>query len=235
MPTSTKTMYDDDLTIMTATTESSLSFTLFPAARPTKVKFQLRANKIYPITHIEDMEEDLVRSIWYEKRDYDGIKNKLIPDIRKLMKGEEVPESNRSTARGLEYRTRKGALKRQSNKQEGTSAVMMEQRRQRDENIRDDELLAEVFRGVSSHCQDSAYALALRDEAFVRNDLDKMRKKTSEVYPPARSQSSDSTKSFKSRGINGLLKQVIRRRQHIPEQIAAAQPGRIVLGTAATA
>ena len=208
---------NDEETVTTAGTGSS-SGSLESSEREIMVRFRLESNEIYPIPHIDEMEDELVRDIWYEKRDYDAIKNKLIPLIRQMMKGEEVEESNKSSVRGLEYRTRQGALRRQHNKLEGSSSVLAEQKRQLDENQVDDELLAEVYRSASSHCQDSAYALALKDEAFVQKDLDSMRK-SKHIITPARTKSSGS--KSKSRGINGLIKQVMRRRP-VPDQISAS-------------
>ena len=87
------------------------------------------------------------------------------------MKGEEVEETNYQSIRGLEYRTRKGAVRRQHNKLEAISAVLDEQDRQYNEGLFNEELLAEVYRSCASHCQDEAYILALKDEATARDLL----------------------------------------------------------------
>jgi hypothetical protein len=88
-----------------------------------------------------------------------------------MMKGEAVEENNEQSIRGLEYRTRNGALRRQHNKLEAISAVLDEQDRQYNEGFMDIELVRSVYRGCSARCQDEAYMLGLKDEATVRDLL----------------------------------------------------------------
>ena len=110
------------------------------------------------------MSPDEVKAIWYEKADYEKIKMAMIPLIRKMMKKEHVIESDKETIRGLEYRTRQGAIRRQHNKLEAITAVLDEQDRQFDTIGRvDEDLLSSVYRQFSSHCQEEAHALALGD------------------------------------------------------------------------
>jgi len=83
------------------------------------------------------------------------------------MRGEHIEENNEQTTRGLEYRTRQGAIRRQHNKLEAINAVLDEQDRQYNVGDFNDELLAAVYRNSSAHCQVAAYDLGLEDEAFV--------------------------------------------------------------------
>lgn len=126
--------------------------------------FALTSNQIFPIPHIDDLSEEEVRDTWYERADYDNMKTSMIPLIRKIMKGEIVEETDRQTARGLEFRTRKGAIRRQHNKMEATSAVLEEQDRQiESKGYCDDEELARVYMEWNAHCQVEAHQLALGD------------------------------------------------------------------------
>ena len=206
----TKSMFNEESSELTAMTEGTGSLSLSPEKDKSTVHFRLASNQTHFIDHVDDMDDEEIQAIWYDKRDYDAIKNKLIPIIRKMMKGEKSEESNRSTTRGLEYRTRQGALRRQQNKSEGLASVLNEQDRQRKNNTKDDELLAEIYRGATSHCQDTSYALALKDEAFITKDLQKLKKDGFTIIP-ARSKSGDS--KTKKGGINGLFKQVMRHRR----------------------
>ena len=110
------------------------------------------------------MTPEEVKAIWYEKADYEKIKMAMVPIIRKMMKKESIPETDRETIRGLEFRTRQGAIRRQHNKLEATTAVLDEQDRQLDTDGQvDDELLAKVYKDFNAHCQIEAHKLALGD------------------------------------------------------------------------
>jgi hypothetical protein len=126
--------------------------------------FSLASNEIYNVPHIDDMTEEEVKAIWYEKADYEKIKMGMIPLIRKMMRKEEIEETDKETVRGLEYRTRQGAIRRQHNKLEAITAVLDEQDRQLDcDGFINGELLSEVYRQFNSHCQEEAHVLALND------------------------------------------------------------------------
>ena len=126
--------------------------------------FSLASNEIYDVPHIDDMTPEEVKAIWYEKADYEKIKMAMVPIIRKMMKKESIPETDRETIRGLEFRTRQGAIRRQHNKLEATTAVLDEQDRQLDTDGQvDDELLAKVYKDFNAHCQIEAHKLALGD------------------------------------------------------------------------
>lgn len=126
--------------------------------------FSLSSNEIYDVPHIDDMTPEEVKAIWYEKSDYEKIKMAMIPIIRKMMKKETIQETDRETIRGLEFRTRQGAIRRQHNKLEATTAVLDEQDRQLDTVGRvDEDLLAKVYKQFNSHCQIEAHKLALGD------------------------------------------------------------------------
>ena len=169
----------------------------------TKMKRRLRfaeTIEVHPIIHIDDMEESDVQATWYQKTEYDAIKSKLIPIIRKMMKGEPVEESDKETTRGLEYRTRKGALRRQHNKIEGMTAVIEEQLRQRQTGCCNSRKISDAYKSATSHCQDAAHALGIEDENFIMKDLEETRRHPKELC-----------KKPKSRGLNKLIKQVRRR------------------------
>jgi hypothetical protein len=126
--------------------------------------FSLSSNEIYNVPHIDDMTEEEVKAIWYEKADYEKIKMSMIPLIRKMMRKEVIEETDKETIRGLEYRTRQGAIRRQHNKLEAITAVLDEQDRQLDcDGFINEDLLSEVYRHFNSHCQEEAHMLGLGD------------------------------------------------------------------------
>jgi hypothetical protein len=89
-----------------------------------------------------------------------------------LSANEVVEETDRQTARGLEFRTRQGAIRRQHNKVEAISAVLEEQGRHINRlGYVDDEQLADVYIQVNKHCQDEAHELALGDVEPAREYL----------------------------------------------------------------
>jgi hypothetical protein len=129
-----------------------------------RLYFSLSSNEIHPIPHIDDLSDEEVKATWYERSDYDNIKMAMIPIIRKMMKGVTIEETDSQTTRGLEYRTRQGALRRQHNKIEAISAVLDEQDHQIESVGRlNDEILSNVYRQINTHCQEEAHQLALGD------------------------------------------------------------------------
>lgn len=136
--------------------------------RKKRFHFSLTSNQIFPIPHIDDLSDEEVKDTWYERADYEKMKMSMIPLIRKIMKGETVEENDRQTIRGLEFRTRQGAIRRQHNKVEAITAVLEEQERQLEfAGYVDDELLASVYNHISNHCQEEAHELALGDVDFA--------------------------------------------------------------------
>jgi len=160
-PTSSHTFEED----YCSSSESTVSYNS-PAPKR-RLHFALTENQIHPIPHINDLSDLEVKETWYERADYERIKLSLIPIVRKMMKGERIEETNRVTIRGLEYRTREGAIRRQHNKAEAITAVMDEQDRQLDAlgGRVNDEQLRDIYVQVNAHCQREAHELALGDVA----------------------------------------------------------------------
>jgi hypothetical protein len=187
---------DDGSTVVTALTTGTSSL-----VHMCKVRFSLESNQSFPIPHITDMEDEEFLAIWYGPRDYKRIKIKIFLILRKMKNGEQIEDNDKQSVRGLECRTVQGANLRQENKLMGMTAVLDEQDRHYEDGEQNDELLAEVYRNTTSHCQDEAYALGLKDQAEIQEELDTMRRE-----PISSLQKSTDSKT--SSGINGLLKQV---------------------------
>jgi len=140
--------------------------------RAKKITFALERNAVRAVTHIRDMSKSDVSNTWYNRSDFERIKQEIIPLIRRMMKGDVIEETDRQTTRGLEYRTRNGALRRQHNKLDALQAVLDEQERQMAmDGRRNDELLSRVYRDSNSHCQEAACALGVADETTMKREL----------------------------------------------------------------
>jgi hypothetical protein len=149
--------------LINETCSSMLSSVSSESTVQKRFHFSLTSNEIHHVPHIVDFSDREVCATWYAKADYEKITMSMIPLIRKMMKGETVDETNSQTIRGLEYRTRQGAIRRQRNKVEAITAVLGEQDRQSFHGKFDDELLSQVYSLVNAHCQEEAYQLARRD------------------------------------------------------------------------
>jgi hypothetical protein len=158
-------------------TKISSAVTAFKPRR--RLRFSLELNQVFPVVHIDDMDEADIHEIWYAKRDYKEIKKNLISIIRKMTNGENIVETHKQTLLGLEHRTREGTLLRGYLRLAALTAVMNEQERQWDEGVQDDERLAKVCRDVTSLCQEKSHAKALQDEAALKRDDKKMKRKLS--------------------------------------------------------
>jgi hypothetical protein len=143
--------------------------------RKLPVRFSLESNQVFPIIHINDMDESAIYNTWYTKKECIAIKKEIVSVVRLMLRGIRIEENNKKTVRGLEFRTREGCLHRKQNKLAAKNAVMAEQRRQVEEGDRDEKRLAEAYSCVSFHCQKAASALAWRDEMEIKRELEKMR------------------------------------------------------------
>jgi hypothetical protein len=213
---------DDESTAMTVVTTMTTGKSS-PVKRKRSLRFSLASNQCFPIPHIRDLEDEEVAAVWYEKKEYDAMKKKIIPTLRKMIKGEKIEENNKQSGRGLEYRTRQGCYQRQENKRQAMAVAMDEQKRQRDECIQDDERLSEAYRNASFHCQDAACALGLEDQADIEEELERMRIEEANGLASSNTSSKlNASDSKKSRGINSLLKRVGLRRRPLAVIMEAA-------------
>lgn len=136
------------------------------------VRIELEKNEVFDVPHIDDMSDQEIATIWYDRPDYDAMKQSFIPIIKKMMRGAKVEETESETIRGLEFRTRDGALKRQHNKIQSIHSVLDEQDRQLALGIHDVEKISEIYRETSQHCKCSARDLGEMDEEFIKSNME---------------------------------------------------------------
>jgi hypothetical protein len=132
-----------------------------------KVRFNLADNVVHPIVHRQNMSAELVAHTWYNKTDFDAMKDEMIVVLKKMSKNITVPENNDTTIRGLEFRTKQGSASRQKIKLDAVQAVMKEQSRQHDAHNIDDQLLAEVYLRHGDPCARAARNVGSADEAAI--------------------------------------------------------------------
>jgi hypothetical protein len=172
---------------------------------------------VHIIENLQHMSNDELRNTWYRKSEFDEIKKRMIPLIKAMMRGEPTAESDEVTFRGLEYRTRQGALRRQHNKVNSYTSVLDEQDRQRHAGVLDIDAIRNVYIQNSAHCLVSARQLGVEDEEVIRGFMDvEPYEAHIEDCSPSDSEDSFSVSSHsqqKLRGLNKLVKR-FRRKQH---------------------
>jgi hypothetical protein len=173
---------DDDSTVVTALTTGTSS----PVQRRRKLRFSLEYNQSFPITHVNDIDDAEFFAIWYGPRDYQTIKKNIFLMLRKMKKGEKIEENDEQTVRGIERRTAQGVNLRQKNKLKAMTALLDEQDRQFENGEQNDELLAEAYSNATYHSQEEAYALGLKDQAELQEELDSFRKEQTRMVAPSR-------------------------------------------------
>eukprot|EP00542_Grammatophora_oceanica_P016069 CAMPEP_0194042438 /NCGR_PEP_ID=MMETSP0009_2-20130614/14209_1 /TAXON_ID=210454 /ORGANISM="Grammatophora oceanica, Strain CCMP 410" /LENGTH=254 /DNA_ID=CAMNT_0038686281 /DNA_START=139 /DNA_END=903 /DNA_ORIENTATION=+ len=114
--------------------------------------------------HINDMDDDEVDSIWYAREDYKQMKMNYMVTVRIMMSGRGIPQGNSDhCSRGLEYRTRDGARRRQMNKLNAITAVLDEQERQRIIGIESAIALMNVYVRTNVHCREASHKMGVKD------------------------------------------------------------------------
>jgi hypothetical protein len=136
--------------------------------KETKVKFQLE-NNVY-------IEPDPLREsighgalLFYVQAEYDLIVAENQATIQMMDNG--ALGSEHFCSRGLEARTRLASRRRRNIRGRAQAAVLDEQHRQRYENDKDAEMIAEVYRGFAIPCHTQAQRQGTRDYECVLKEI----------------------------------------------------------------
>jgi hypothetical protein len=137
-----------------------------------KVAFD-KVVKVRKTLNISNYTQDEIRDTWYTQEDMLRIYTENRAIVALVDKnGGQLSENDHttSTIRGMECRTRQGALRRMKNKILSRKVVLREQERQRDnKDVRNDpEYIYLVYYSIASKCQTEAIELALEDESTSR-------------------------------------------------------------------
>jgi hypothetical protein len=135
---------------------------------------------VRPITHMNEMSMDHIRAIWYEKKDFVEMKKQMAVTLRIMSHGGQPNiDTEEHCSRGLENRTKEGALVRRENKCNALNAVLDEQDRQRELRIQNDALICQIYALENHLSQLRALRFGIRDEEVARgiyleNELQRM-------------------------------------------------------------
>ena len=144
--------------------DSCSSFEVQPRKKSVCVDVSL--NDVCIIPPVTDMTPHEIASAWFSRADSAIIRDSLLESISRLNNGEYFNETTDS-ARGLEFFTYKGALKREYNKLRIRRSVLEEQERQKDAGVCDADKLALVASACVGDCTEYALSLAEEDEDYV--------------------------------------------------------------------
>ena len=114
--------------------------------------------------HVNDLTKDERSKTWYTRSQFVDIKRDIAITIKAFKKGVELPP-NMSTFRGLESRTRAGAMARKANKLEAWVVVLDEQNRQRRVRINNDVTIGLIYAAKCAQCLKEAQRVANEDAA----------------------------------------------------------------------
>jgi hypothetical protein len=130
---------------------------------------------VRPITHIDDMSDERIQAVWYDKKDFEDIKKGIVGTVRLMMSCQEgdgesscVIDNEEHCSRGLEYRTREGASARRENKWNALNAVLDEQDRQKELGIQNEKLLCQIYVTENRRSRLHALQLGIQDETAAK-------------------------------------------------------------------
>ena len=130
------------------------------------------------VRHLHDFAQEEIADLWMTAQDYIFIKAVVRATVILMMKGyclSKDEEENDFCYRGLEYRTKMGARRRNENKISCKSAVLNEQDMQHEEDFFDIEHIKMVSEEASQECRDNARSTAIEDEKSIQDYLQDIR------------------------------------------------------------
>eukprot|EP00543_Licmophora_paradoxa_P008844 CAMPEP_0202457970 /NCGR_PEP_ID=MMETSP1360-20130828/18822_1 /ASSEMBLY_ACC=CAM_ASM_000848 /TAXON_ID=515479 /ORGANISM="Licmophora paradoxa, Strain CCMP2313" /LENGTH=240 /DNA_ID=CAMNT_0049078223 /DNA_START=27 /DNA_END=749 /DNA_ORIENTATION=+ len=116
------------------------------------------------IEHVNDMTDEEISDVWWTKEDFHYMKATFAITVRRIMNGVYLGDDDEHCSRGLEYRTRDGALCRRNNKLLGLLAVLEEQDRQVATCEYSDVRIACEYMKANKKCRKEALHMGLYDE-----------------------------------------------------------------------
>jgi hypothetical protein len=138
--------------------------------------------KIFNVLHIMDYSAEEKQATWFDGDEIRSFKNEIKASAALMVDG--VSESAELCSRGLEARTRDGALRKRHNKVDARAAVFLEQEFQMEEGFLDEEAIADAYYDRTQHCQVAANMMGLRDEHDARATADAVKEPTFSKAPP---------------------------------------------------
>jgi len=151
---------------------------------------------VRPIKHVDNMTDDELDDVWYNRDDFDGFKMSFLRIVKLLSSGAYLGDDENNCTRGLEGRTREGAFLRKANKYHGRQAVLFEQQRQRSLGINDENLISKAYIVENLRCRLTALEKGIQDQNEVFEELTNISDYNDETTETTEELSSDEELSF---------------------------------------
>ena len=152
---STKSLYEMEMISSPSSTSSN------PLRR---VQFQKRI-RFRRILHLNQYTAEEIDATWFTESECNEIRERALDEINDILDSEQFgTESDEYTSRGLEGRTQLGLSRKLVNRHRSIDAVLDEQDYQRQEGIKDEEVIANVYLQITAKCQIYANFMAQCDE-----------------------------------------------------------------------
>lgn len=119
---------------------------------------------VRPISHYSNMTMREIRDTWYSRSEMITIKRNLVADVADMVIMGQPKDPELFTARGLEYRTKKGSKLHLLNKLNGIEAVLHAQAVQRMTGISEPDGIRHAYLQQSERCLALAQVRGVQDE-----------------------------------------------------------------------
>ena len=128
-----------------------------------KVRFHGRV-QFKTIRHVADFTEDEIVNGWYRKKDFMRMSEEVSEIAQLIANGKETYNGEELCIRGLEHLVEEDVADYRAEKMIASiDAVLDEQDEQRDEDIYDADIIAEIYSEIVTPLQREAYLVGLRD------------------------------------------------------------------------
>eukprot|EP00540_Astrosyne_radiata_P007896 CAMPEP_0116836116 /NCGR_PEP_ID=MMETSP0418-20121206/7914_1 /TAXON_ID=1158023 /ORGANISM="Astrosyne radiata, Strain 13vi08-1A" /LENGTH=253 /DNA_ID=CAMNT_0004465843 /DNA_START=38 /DNA_END=799 /DNA_ORIENTATION=- len=134
-----------------------------PAESSSLVKFEGMV-QMHLTDHFEDLDDEEYYNTWYQRRELQLIRMSLNDTVLEVENGTYAGDNEERCARGLEYRTNAGGLRRRLHKLKALRAVLEEQERQTQEGIQDVDAIRNIYISETVESTEDAVALGMMDE-----------------------------------------------------------------------
>jgi hypothetical protein len=128
-----------------------------------KVQFANGNTNVHVIEYPADLSE-----FWYEPQDQLLFKMRFQPLLQKAAWGDDIPEDEYQTTRGLENLTQSGMIRHQSNLATAKRSVLALQAQLKRTGVVNEEAIAEAYKRSTAHCQLAACELARGDSEYAK-------------------------------------------------------------------
>lgn len=127
------------------------------------VRFDLQQSIVHTIPNLDDFSQEEISQTWYNRTEFQNIKQSCIATIR-LLKTGIYPENDRICYRGFELRQLGVTSRRRAlDKIKAETAVLVEQERQRSFGMWQSHVIADVYRSFTIHCRLHAFRVGMQD------------------------------------------------------------------------